>query len=263
MVDFPDTWWRTDRPLVLGHRGASAHVPENTMAAFQAALEFGADGVELDVHLTADGVPVVIHNASVDATTDGHGFVNDMTLAEVQSLDAGCRFPGDARYAGQHVPTLEEVLQSFAGRLLINIELKPQIRPMADLVGTVAALVTRLRLVERVWVSSFRPYYLHRMRRLAPSTPCGLLFSPLNVGTLWLAPLTPFEAVHPQASIALQDWFVRSMRRIGKRVVVWTVDDVVRARRLAGRPGYGVDAIITNDPRAILAAVQRPVDGSP
>jgi len=256
MAVFPDGWWRADRPLILGHRGASAVAPENTLAAFEAALSAGADGVELDVHLTADGVPVVIHNRRVDDTTEGRGYVNDLTLAEIQRLDAGCRFRGVGTFADQHIPTLEEVLVGFADRMVINIELKQQLRKDKDLVGTVASLVARLGVSERVWFSSFVPYYLHRMRRMAPAIPCGLLFTPLNVGTMWLAPFTPFEAVHPQVTAVLCPWFTRLYHRLGWRVVTWTVDDPDRIRRLTSSPTDIVDAIITNDPGRVLSVLE-------
>ncbi|MGC9358529.1 MAG: glycerophosphodiester phosphodiesterase, partial [Anaerolineae bacterium] len=89
MLSFPAARGSHSRPLIFGHRGASRSAPENTLAAFRRAAEMGADGVELDVHLTADGVPVVIHDARVNATTDGSGYIGEMTLAEVKELDAG------------------------------------------------------------------------------------------------------------------------------------------------------------------------------
>lgn len=222
------------------------------MAAFQAAYEAGADGVELDVHLTADGVPVVIHNARVDATTDGRGLVNELTLDQVRRLDAGSHFGPSFR--GEPVPTLEEVLATFGDRLLINIELKPQTRATGDLEGAVADLVSRYGLPERVWASSFKPYSLARLRQIAPEVPCGLLYSPLNLGTLWLVPFTPFEALHPESSL-VAEWFVRLAHRVRRRVVVWTVDDPNRADQLAR---WGVDGIITNDPGALREALYQP-----
>jgi glycerophosphoryl diester phosphodiesterase len=263
MKKLPDSWF--DRgALVIGHRGASHEAPENTMAAFQAAVAAGADGVELDVHLTSDGVPVVIHDARVDGTTDGTGLVNDLSLAEIRRLDAGSHSGATGgshsgatggshsgatgAFAGELVPTLEEVLAAFGELLLINIELKGQVRPQAQaqLETTVADLVRGLNLQERVWVSSFKPYSLHRMRRVAPEIACGLLYSPLSLGAAWLAPITPFEALHPHLTLA-PPWFVRLAHGMGKRVVVWTVDDVARGTSLLDA---GVDALITNNPRA-------------
>ncbi len=250
MTQFPSTWF-DKRPLVIGHRGASHEAPENTLAAFQAAVAAGADGVELDVHLTADGIPVVIHNARVDDTTDGVGLVNDLSLAEIRRLDAGSYLGAPGAFSGERIPTLEEVLVTHGQQLLINIELKGQIRPQAaaQLETVVAELVRRLGLQQRVWISSFKPYSLYQMRHAAPEIRCGLLYSPLSLGSAWLAPLTPFEALHPHTRL-VWPWFVRLAHRLGKWVVVWTVDDVDRARELARA---GVDAIITNDPRALRA----------
>lgn len=251
MTHFPASWFG-EKPLVLGHRGASYVAPENTMAAFSAAMEAGADGVELDVHLTSDGIPVVIHNARVDRTTDGQGLVNDLTLAEVLRLNVQVRFDGWTTSTSERIPTLEEVLIMYGYQLLVNIELKSQFRPEARsrLEATVAALVHRLKIEERVWVSSFKPYSLFRMRQVAPELPCGLLYSPLSMGTAWLAPLTPFEAFHPQTSLVSR-WFVWLAHQVGKRVVVWTVDDVSKASLLEH---MGVDAIITNDPQRLVAS---------
>ncbi len=250
MNTFPASWWRSDRPLVFGHRGASKVAPENTFAAFTAAAGAGADGIELDVHLSADGMLVVSHNARVDKTTDGTGYINDLTLAELQRLDAGSYFGPE--FAGERLPILEEVLDTFCGKLLVNIELKPQVRPGPDLAEAVSVVLARLQVEDRVWVSSFKPYYLHRMRQVAPSIPCGLLFSPLNIGTLWLVPVTPFEAVHPQFSM-VSWWSVRLMHALRRKVITWTVDDIDRARRLAKA---GVDGIISDDPGAVLEAVR-------
>jgi glycerophosphoryl diester phosphodiesterase len=258
MKKLPESWF-DGGALVIGHRGASHEAPENTMAAFQAAVAAGADGVELDVHLTSDGIPVVIHDARVDGTTDGTGLVNDLSLAEIRRLDAGSHSGATAgshsgatdAFAGELVPTLEEVLASFGEQLLINIELKAQIRPQAQaqLETTVAELVRGLALQERVWVSSFKPYALYRMRQVAPEIGCGLLYSPLSLGAAWLAPITPFEALHPHLTLA-PPWFVRLAHAMGKRVVVWTVDDVDRGASLLDA---GVDVLITNNPRAFKA----------
>lgn len=241
MTTFPPEWWSA-QPLIFGHRGASGRAPENTLAAFQAALEDGADGVELDVHLTEDGVPVVIHNARVDKTTDGEGLVNALPLDRVRDLDAGSWFA--PRFSGERIPTLEEVLAVYGDRLLINIELKPQSSPGLDVAAPVAEIIDRLGLHRRVWVSSFKPYLLFRMRQLVPGIPCGLLFSPLSLGSLWLLPVTPADALHPHVSL-LSRWSVWVAHRLGIRLAAWTVDDPDKLRDLAS---WGVDAVITNEP---------------
>ncbi len=242
MTQFPESWFR-ERPLILGHRGASHAAPQNTLAAFCKAADVGADGVELDVHLSRDGVPVVIHDDSVDATTDGKGLVCEMTLAQLKTLDAGVRF--GAQFAGERIPTLEEVLEVVGKRLLVNIELKSE--QTVALVSAVVALVRRMGMTSRVWFSSFKPYALYRARALAPEIPCGLLYGPLNPGTLLLRPFTPYEALHPYKDMVTERFISRAHQR-GLRVFTWTLDDPAVARRFAD---WGIDGIITNEPENV------------
>src|SRR6266704_6290544 len=110
------------RPLRIAHRGASARAPENTLAAFAEAVRLGANAIELDVHLTADGVPVVIHDGTVDRTTNGRGEVAAMTLKDLRRLDAGAWF--SSRFRGERIPTLEESLEFARGRCAMNVEIK-------------------------------------------------------------------------------------------------------------------------------------------
>lgn len=246
-------WLTADRTLNIAHRGASAVAPPNTLAAFRKALELGADGVELDVHLSADGVPVVIHDFTVDGTTDGHGRVRDFSLAALRELDAGSRFA--PAFAGERIPTLEEVFAEVGGRLLINVELKSM--PGNDYPGLeekVAALVARHGLADRVLVSSFNPLALRRMRRMAPHLPLGFLYetAPLSRVARLLAALMPGlrpEAVHPWWGIITAETVRRAHAR-GQRVVAWTVDDPDAIARLME---WGVDAIITNCPDRMSA----------
>src|SRR5690606_33903353 len=141
--------------LNFAHRGARAVAPENTIEAFVAAADLGADGVELDVQLTADGIPVVIHNTTVDATTDGSGRVADMPLAALRELDAGSHFSPD--FAGARIPTLDEVFEAIGDRLLVNVELKTTAllgTTNAALAAAVATDVARHNLAGRVLLSS-------------------------------------------------------------------------------------------------------------
>jgi len=252
---YPDLWQRgrpLGRPFVLGHRGASHAAPQNTLAAFRKAAEDGADGIELDVHLSRDGVPVVIHDDSVDATTDGTGLVRELTLAQLQALDAGARFDvphSDTSFTGARIPTLEDVLAEVGSRLLVNIELKAG--QTVALVSAVVDLVRRMEMADRVWFSSFKPYALYRARALAPEIPCGLLYGPLSLGTLLLRPFTPHEALHPYKDLLTERLVHRAHRR-GLRVFTWTLDDPAVARKFAA---WGVDGIITNEPAEILAAL--------
>ena len=247
MTGFPQEWWRDDRPLVFGHRGASHAAPQNTLAAFRAAAEVGADGVELDVYLTADGVPVVIHDEEVSGTTDGSGYITEMTLPQVKELDAGATF--GPTFVGERIPTLEEVMAEVGDRLLLNIELKPSPR-QHGLEEAVAALVERMGMTRRLWFSSFRPYLLYTIRKFASDVPCGMLYDPMSFASRFLGGITPHEALHPQLML-IRRGMVRRTHRRGMKLVAWTVDGVADAERMAD---WGVDVVITNEPARLLAA---------
>ncbi|MFP5501549.1 MAG: glycerophosphodiester phosphodiesterase [Candidatus Sericytochromatia bacterium] len=143
---------RLGRPLIMGHRGAMGHAPENTMASFQLAKDMGVDAIELDVHLSADGHLIVIHDETVDRTTDGTGAVEGLTLEQIKKLDAGSHF--DARFKGEAVPTLEEVLIWARGQMPVVIEMKPT-RKIEAVVEAAIALVERMGMGEEVAFISF------------------------------------------------------------------------------------------------------------
>jgi glycerophosphoryl diester phosphodiesterase len=161
-------------PLILGHRGAAAYAPENTLAAFRRALELGADGFELDVTLSADGVPVVIHDDTVDRTTDGSGAVARLTLAQLKQLSAGKKFGPE--FAGEHVPTLAEVFAAFSQPAIINVELKRDPSPGRELAAKVVALIHEHQVARRVILSSFYYDNLQRIKQLDAALPVGLLY---------------------------------------------------------------------------------------
>ncbi len=239
------TFIDTNRMLNIAHRGASAIAPANTLAAFEKAVELGADGVELDVHLSADGVPVVIHDYTVDATTDGSGRVAEMTLAQLKQLDAGSWF--DPAFAGECISTLEEVLEAMRSRLLLNVELKGTSPWDYGLEKAVVAQIRQHGLDERVLFSSFNPFSLRRIKRIAPHIPIGLLYVPdwpLFLYQVLLTALVPHEACHPGYA-RVDARYAAWARRRGYRVNVWTVDDPNEMRRLID---LGVDGIITNVP---------------
>lgn len=240
------------RPLNLAHRGASAYAPANTLAAFRLAEELGADGVELDVHLSADGAIVVIHDFTVDRTTDGSGRVRDMTLGELKRLDAGAWF--DARFAGQRIPTLDEVVEALGGGMWLNIELKTFSPRDQGLERAVVKLVQRRGIRRRVILSSFSPLALWRVRRLDPSLATGLLYDatlPLPLWRLWLRPLGRPAALHPHHRL-VDARYIAWARAGGYRVHTWTVDDPAEMRRLIR---LGVDGIITNRPDVLRETI--------
>ena len=231
------SWLTTDRPLIIGHRGAAADAPENTLAAFALALEQGADGVELDVQLCADGVPVIMHDDTVDRTCDGTGRVGDLTLAELHLLTIAAEHP---------IPTLDDLFATFGRRTLYNVELKALGRGGDGLAAAVARAIAAHGVAEQVIVSSFSPFTLRAAQRhLPPGVPVALLRE--RRATRPAHVLLRAAADHPHHSLVdatLMAW----ARRRGRRVNAWTVDDPAEARRLLG---LGVHGIITNRPGQI------------
>ena len=242
------------RPLVFGHRGAREAAPENTMAAFQKALAMGADGIELDVMLSSDGVPVVCHDFSLERTTNGHGKVTEHALAELRALDAGSHFSRE--FQGEPIPTLEDVLDAFGDSLRINVELKSISRRDDGLEAKASDLVIRRGLTSTVVFSSFNPLSLWRARRVSVCIPRGLLYSadlPLPLRKAWAAPLLGLQAVHPQGRL-VDEGYMRWARRKGYRVNVWTINEPAEMNRLLD---LGVDILITDRPDLARETVNR------
>ncbi|MEK7240877.1 MAG: glycerophosphodiester phosphodiesterase family protein [Gemmatimonadota bacterium] len=257
----------TSAKLVIAHRGNSRHAPEDTMESFRQGLALGADGIEFDVRLSADGVPVVIHDRTLDRTTSGTGLVADRTFDELRALDAGYRFTRDGgrtfpyRGRGMRIPALDEVLEAFPATACI-IELKT---PTAT-----AALARALEAHdarERVVAGSFLD------EALAPLRGRGFLLtaSRPEVIRLYARALTLRGAGTPSyQACSVPPWFhglpvpvlqfARMLRGCGIPTHVWTVNDVRQARRLwAG----GVNAILSDDPGAMLGILGRPERAGP
>lgn len=238
--------------LVVAHRGSSAERPENTLAAFERAIEVGADAVEFDVRLTADGVVVVVHDADVARTTDGLGVVRDLTLAEVKRL----------RIAGEHqVPTLEETLHLLSGRIAVDIEIKnlpgePDFEPDRErVVDATLSVLGSVGFVGPVLLSSFNPAAIEAVRSGAPDVPTGLLTEwSVSAGAALEAARAGGHAwVLPFAGQVLEakGAFAAGVHDAGMRMGVWITDDPDEAMALMR---LGADAVATNDPGAILAA---------
>ncbi len=234
------------RPLLLGHRGAMARAPENTLGSFQAALDDGARGVELDVTLSGDSVPVVLHDDTLDRTTNIFGKPTDYDAAELAGLDAGSWFPG---WGPEIVPSLGQVLQSMPAGAVVNVELKG---PTPAYVGLErrAVDVIRAHPAVHVIVSSFHPAQLLEVRRIASELPIGLLVAEqsfLPARTAWTAPLLVPDAIHPPARMVDRS-FVDGCRSAGLRVHVWAVPSTDEAARLLD---LGVDGLIVDDVAAM------------
>jgi glycerophosphoryl diester phosphodiesterase len=271
-------------PLIFAHRGARSVAPENTLPAFQKALDMGVDGIEMDVQLSRDGRLVVIHDFTLERTTNGHGKVRDHTADELTQLDAGSHFSpapvsdrrlqiadckGSSQSAIQNpkseirnpkwnvgIPTLEQVLDLVGAGCRLNIEIKtPDPAGGGQEVVLLVKVVQRRDLYDQVIVSSFNPIALIRMRRADPRMALGLLYSenqPIYLHRAWLRPLIQPTALHPHRTL-IDASYMRWARGKGYAVNTWTVNEVEEARRLAG---LGVDALISDVPERLLAALR-------
>jgi glycerophosphoryl diester phosphodiesterase len=181
----------------------------------------------------------------VDATTNGSGRVSEMTLAELEKLDAGS--PHDPAFAGERIPTLDDVLEAIGNRLLLNVELKSTSLCDQGLERATIARIKRRKLDDVVILSSFNPLSLRRAKRIAPHIALGLLYAPnmpLPLRRAWFAFLAPCQAHHPEHSLVDGD-YVAWARRHGYQINTWTVDNPDEMQRLIN---LGVDSIITNAP---------------
>lgn len=234
------------RPFIFAHRGASAHAPENTLAAFELALTQNADGIELDVKLSKDGHVIVIHDPTVDRTTGAHGKVKDMTLADLRSLGAGSFF--SRNFSGEKIPTLEEVFEAVGKRTFINVELTNYTTWHDHLVESVCMLVKKFNLQKRVMFSSFYAPNLSKARSYLPEVPCGLLALNGFLGA-WARSFGyafgKYQALHPYLTDVTPQQ-VQRVHRLKGRVHVWTVNKAEDMRRLFH---WDVDAIFTDDPQ--------------
>jgi glycerophosphoryl diester phosphodiesterase len=250
---------RQERPVVVAHRGASARFPENTLPSFQGAVDAGADAVELDVRMTADGVPVVMHDLDVSTTTDGTGFVHQLTLAEVKSLDAS-----RGRGPRVEVPTLAESLELLSGRVGVNIEVKnlpgePAFdSPREAVAEAVVEELHGLAFDGQVLVCSFNWLSIERVRDLDGRIATGFLTTAMMEPSAALVYVKAggHQFVLPQAPavFAAGKEFVDAAHRDGIQVGTWTVDEPDAIEELFE---IGVDAVATNDPQAAIPVRDR------
>lgn len=227
---------RRGAPMVVAHRGGAFEAPENTLAAFRHAVEVGADWSELDVALTRDSKLVVIHDETLERTTDGNGRVDAQTLAELKRLDAG---------RGEKLPSLEETLAVPGARLMVELKHSP--RPIALADAAVDAIRTAC-MQQRVVIASFDAQMLQRVHERAPELPLlGLIGDEAGLEAMRHLPLNVLGVSAHIAEKAL------AVRGDGVAVWAWTVETPAEAQRLSA---LGVDAIITDAPSAIIPAVR-------
>jgi glycerophosphoryl diester phosphodiesterase len=242
------------RPLILAHRGDSAHAPENTLPAFERAVQRGADGVELDVKLSADGEVVVSHDPTVDRTTGGHGRLSDLSMSELSRLDAGASFSEEFR--GTRLPRLGEVFEAIGGKCIINVELTNAANPFDAVVEKVCELVRHYGLQDRILFSSFFGNQLRTAARLLPEVPRGLLALAGWKGA-WARSFQfmfgDFQALHPNLA-DVNPAQVSRVHQLKRQILVYTVNQPEEIARLKE---WGADGIFTDDPRMALQAVGR------
>jgi glycerophosphoryl diester phosphodiesterase len=245
----------TPRPLVIAHRGDSAHRPENTLASFASALELGASVVELDVQLTADGHVVVLHDPTVDRTTDGRGDVRRMELAEVRALSAGHSDKFGPAWSGERVPTLAEVLTLVRDRVRIMIEIKKE-SVSDDAEGGIEAQtiaeIRRLGLADQVALISFEHRALLRCRDQAPEIVRGHLFGRTRPEEVLPAALDAGCGVVMPHKGLLSDAVADAVHGAGLKLATWVVDEPEELKRLARFGLYGVGS---NCPGVLMQAL--------
>lgn len=243
---------------MFAHRGGAALAPENTLVAFEGGLSHGADGMELDVHMSRDGVPVVIHDATVDRTTNGTGPVASFTAAELAKLDAGHHFERDGfpfRGRGHGVPTLEAVLARWpAARVIIEMK-----NGTPALGAAVVDVVRRVAAQSRVCLGSFQQEVLDAVRILAPEivTSASQPEAKRTLRRSWVR--WPFRPQRPYVAFQVPEWsgrtrvvspaFVRQVHREGQVLQVWVVDREADAQRLLD---MGVDGLISDRPDLLV-----------
>lgn len=235
--------------LNIAHRGASAQAPENTMAAFEKAVELGADAIELDLHVSRDGELVVIHDVTLDRTTDGRGPVHTHSLQELKQLDAG-RWFGES-FAGQRIPTLAEVLDRFAGKVPLALEVKAGSAFFPGIEERVVSALREHQVLSQVAVASFDHHALFRLKELEPylRTAALLVGRPMSMSAV--AGPSKVDAMALECSLVTKTE-IDACRASGLQLVVWVVNEPAQMRHFID---LGIDGIITDRPDLLRHAL--------
>lgn len=235
--------------LNIAHRGASAQAPENTMAALEKAVELGADAIELDLHVSRDGELVVIHDVTLDRTTDGRGPVHTHSLQELKQLDAG-RWFGES-FAGQRIPTLAEVLDRFAGKVPLALEVKAGSAFFPGIEERVVSALREHQVLSQVAVASFDHHALFRLKELEPClrTAALLVGRPMSMSAV--AGPSKVDAMALECSLVTKTE-IDACRASGLQLVVWVVNEPAQMRHFID---LGIDGIITDRPDLLRHAL--------
>jgi glycerophosphoryl diester phosphodiesterase len=240
--------------LVVGHRGFSGVAPENTVASFKKAMEIGVDMIELDVHLSKDGQVVVIHDDTLNRTTNGKGKVVSDTLNELKQLDAGSWFSSE--FSGEKIPTLREVLELTRGRTTLNIELKKGDSgpyTIVDLADRALEEVEKAAMLNQVLFASFDSSAIESIREKNPRIPVALIYS-----KSWSSPQEiiggrPILVLSCRGTV-LTETNVSKARQQGIKVLVWTLNTEEHMEHFLN---MGVDGIITNHPDRLIKILKK------
>lgn len=231
--------------MIFAHRGFSGYYPENTMLAFQKTAEESlADGIELDIQMTKDGELVIMHDETLDRTTNGSGYLKDYTLEELKTLSVGVNVKGF--FPRQTIPTLREYFTWLkTTKLITNIELKTSVFEYKGIEEKLIAMVHELGLEEQIWYSSFNHYTIAKVKELMPEAKCGLLMD------TWLMNVGSYAASQNAATVNACSWFcckegvAEDLHAHGIKLQAWTPNDADLMKKLVD---CGTDVLITNFP---------------
>lgn len=233
----------TKQPLVWAHRGASGYAPENTMVAFEKAIAMGADGIELDIHLSKDGQIVVIHDEWIDRTSDGKGWVKDYTLEELRKFNFNNQFP---EYGRQEIPTLREVLELIKPtNLVINVEIKTGIVFYPEIEQMVVDMVKEFDMEERVLYSSFNHMTCKRMHEINPNCYVGILYADGTIDMPEYAKKHGANALHPALYNLQYEGVLQQAMQNGLDINAWPINE---KEHMMMACQFGINAMITNYP---------------
>lgn len=248
------------QPMIIAHRGAMAYAPENTIAAFKLGIELCADAIELDLRQTKDKIPVALHDATVNRTTNGNGNVLNYTLAELKKLDAGSWF--NNKFNSEKIPSLQEVIDIVTDSVILIIELKEGNETYPDIEENAISIIRENKIESHTILKSFDPNVLERLRKLAPDIPLlyvytfrlpwlgmiidrGITFGSIfNIDTDYLQPHRFF----------LSESFVKAAQSHGFKIISWGVnseEDIIESLE------YGVDGIETDYPDKVFKLVNK------
>lgn len=235
-------------PLILAHRGANKRAPQNTLPAFQEAIDFNADGLETDVHLSSDGQIVICHNYTIDETSTGTGLIYEKSLSELKGYDFGSYFSDD--FKGVTLPTLPELLDLTKNMKLINIEIKPP-KVECDLIKKVVETIHKYGIVENSIISCFDPECIRQVKEIDSNIKTGLLYENdelgneiMSFGVAKYCEQLKANAAHPHRKLITHKEIVE-LHNLGMAVNPWTVNEKEDILKLTE---WGCDALISDVP---------------